>query len=92
MEERFRFVKEFGGEVEPSLASVCRRYRVHEVLYGTHCLGYFLERDKQPRLRPERPESVPAATAPDLGGSVCATEPPILRETSSVSGEEAAGL
>jgi putative transposase len=28
VEERFRFIGEFGGEVEPSLASVCRRYGV----------------------------------------------------------------
>ena|SRR5579863_5191117 len=28
VEERFRFIEEFGGEVEPSLASVCRRYGV----------------------------------------------------------------
>lgn len=28
MEERFRFIEEFAGEVEPSLASVCRRYGI----------------------------------------------------------------
>jgi putative transposase len=28
VEERIRFIAEFGGEVEPSLASVCRRYGI----------------------------------------------------------------
>jgi transposase InsO family protein len=48
---------------------------VHEVRYGPHCLGYFLERDKQPRLRPDRPVPGPSATEPEGGGSVPATEP-----------------
>jgi transposase InsO family protein len=61
---------------------------VHDVRYGTHCLGYFLERDKRPRLRPERPEPVPAAAEPDQGGSVCATEPSGVRIPAPVSGEE----
>lgn len=64
---------------------------VHEVLYGAHCLGYFLERDKQPRLRPQRPESAPATEVPDLGGSVCATEPLGVRSTASDTGEEVVG-
>ncbi len=48
---------------------------VHEVRYGSHCLGYVLERDKQPRLRPERPVIVLTAEEADHGGSVSATEP-----------------
>jgi putative transposase len=48
---------------------------VHEVRYGSHCLGYFLERDKKPRLRPERPAPGPIAVEPEGGGSVSATEP-----------------
>jgi putative transposase len=48
---------------------------IHEVNYGPHCIGYFLERDKQPRLRPERPVPDPLVVEPDLGGSVCETDP-----------------
>jgi putative transposase len=64
---------------------------VHDVRYGSHCLGYFLERDKKPWLRPDRPVHVPPPTVPELRGSVCATEPPSARATSSVSGEEVLG-
>jgi putative transposase len=64
---------------------------VHEVRYGSHCLGYFLERDKQPRLRPERPVVVLAAEEADRGGSVCATEPPEPEPTSAVLGKEVLG-
>ena len=85
MEERFRFIEEFGGEVEPSLSWACRRYgesrrtgykwlqRCEEggpknledrpSTAILHCLGYFLERDNQPRLRPERPVVALAAGA-----------------------------
>jgi transposase InsO family protein len=65
---------------------------VHDVRYAAHCLGYFVERDEKPRLRPNRPDNVPAVAEPDLRGSVCATEPPIVRVVSSESGEEAIGL
>ena len=64
---------------------------IHEVRYGANRLGYFLERDKSPRLRPEQPESAPAAVVPDQGGSVCATEPLGVRPEGSVAGEEAPG-
>jgi transposase InsO family protein len=65
---------------------------VHDVRYGSHCLGYFVERDKNPRLRPYRPEPAPVAADHDSRGSVCATEPPIAEAISSGSGEEASGL
>jgi hypothetical protein len=59
---------------------------VHEVRYGSHCLGYFLERDKQPRLRPERPASAPANVEAEGGCSVGATEQ--LGAQPMVSGKE----
>jgi len=64
---------------------------IHEVRYGSHGLGYFLERDKQPRLRPERPVRDPASVAPEGGGSVCATEPLGTGQPSSDSGKEVLG-
>ncbi len=64
---------------------------VHEVRYGSHCLGYFLERDKQPRLRPERPAVALAAGEADCGGSVYATEPPKPEPAAAVHGKEALG-
>jgi putative transposase len=64
---------------------------VHEVRYGSHCLGYFLERDKQPRLRPERPVRDPPFVVPEGGGSVCATEPLGTRQPSSDSDKEVLG-
>jgi len=64
---------------------------VHDVRYGSHCLGYFLERDKKPWLRPDRPVHVPAATVPEPRGSVCATDPLTAQATSSVIGEEVLG-
>jgi putative transposase len=64
---------------------------VHEVRYGSHCLGYFLERDKQPRLRPERPVVALSAQEADRRGSVCATEPPEPEPTAAVLGEEVLG-
>jgi|HubBroStandDraft_1064217.scaffolds.fasta_scaffold90609_1 putative transposase len=65
---------------------------VHDVRYGAHCLGFLVARDKKPRLRPERPQSVPAVVDPDLRGSVCATEPPTAVLASSDSREEVLGL
>ncbi|MHB1844531.1 MAG: integrase core domain-containing protein [Deltaproteobacteria bacterium] len=64
---------------------------VHEVRYGAHCLGYFLERDKKPGLRPKRPEAAPTVLAADQGGSVCATEPLGVQSTPSATGEEVLG-
>jgi transposase InsO family protein len=64
---------------------------VHEVHYGRHCLGYFLERDKQPRLRPERPVCAPIASAPEGGGSVCTTEPLGTWPATSESDKEVLG-
>jgi hypothetical protein len=64
----------------------------HDVRYGANCLGYFLERDKQPRLRPTRTEPAPTAVVSDLRGSVCATEPPTPQAISPNSGEEVRGL
>jgi len=64
---------------------------VHEVRYGPHCLGYFLERDKQPRLRPERPVPGPVAVEPEGGGSVSATEPLGAWPTNSETDKEVPG-
>jgi transposase InsO family protein len=64
----------------------------HDVRYGAHCLGYFLERDKSPRLRPFRPEPVPTPVVTDSRGPVCATVPPVADAISSESGEGALGL
>jgi transposase InsO family protein len=64
---------------------------VHELLYGSHCLGFFLERDKKPRLRPDRPVPGPIAAEPEGGGSVCETEPLGARLLSSVTDKEVLG-
>jgi len=64
---------------------------VHEVRYGSHCLGYLLERDKQPRLRPERPVPAPANVEAEGGCSVGATEQLGAQPIVAASDEEVVG-
>jgi len=64
---------------------------VHDVRYGPHCIGFFVEADRQSKLRPDRPELVPITVEPDHGGSVSATEPPGACAPSSASGKEVPG-
>ncbi len=52
VEERIRFIAEFGGEIEPSLASVCRRYGVSRKTgykwLARHAAGGLVALDSRP--------------------------------------------